>query len=40
MIPFNLHRRIPFVRRPFYQRDLALAERYARQVGRVLQSLF
>jgi hypothetical protein len=27
MIPFQLHRRIPFVRRPFYQRDLAIAER-------------
>jgi SAM-dependent methyltransferase len=27
MIPFKLHRRIPFVRRPFYQRDLAIAER-------------
>jgi hypothetical protein len=27
MIPFNLHRRIPLVRRPFYQRDLAIAER-------------
>jgi len=26
MIPFQLHRRIPFVRRPFYQRDRALAE--------------
>jgi hypothetical protein len=27
MIPFNLHRRIPLIRRPFYQRDLAIAER-------------
>jgi ubiquinone/menaquinone biosynthesis C-methylase UbiE len=27
MIPFQLHRRIPLVRRPFYQRDLAIAER-------------
>ena len=27
MIPFQLHRRIPLVRRPFYQRDQALAER-------------
>jgi hypothetical protein len=27
MIPFNLHRRIPLVRRPFYQRDVAMAER-------------
>jgi cephalosporin hydroxylase len=27
MIPFRLHRRIPFIRRPFYQRDRALAER-------------
>jgi SAM-dependent methyltransferase len=27
MIPFQLHRRIPLVRRPFYQRDRALAER-------------
>jgi hypothetical protein len=27
MIPFRLHRRIPFVRRPFYQRDQAIAER-------------
>jgi hypothetical protein len=26
MIPFQLHRRIPLVRRPFYQRDLARAE--------------
>jgi SAM-dependent methyltransferase len=27
VIPFNLHRRIPLVRRPFYQRDLVIAER-------------
>jgi hypothetical protein len=27
MIPFQLHRRIPLVRRPFHQRDLAAAER-------------
>jgi hypothetical protein len=27
MVPFQLHRRIPFVRRPFYQRDRAIAER-------------
>jgi SAM-dependent methyltransferase len=27
VIPFQLHRRIPFVRRPFYQRDQAMAER-------------
>jgi hypothetical protein len=27
MIPFNLHRGIPLVRRPFYQRDMAMAER-------------
>lgn len=26
MIPFQLHRRIPLVRRPFFQRDQALAE--------------
>jgi hypothetical protein len=29
MIPFQLHRYIPLVRRPFYQRDLAMAERDA-----------
>jgi O-methyltransferase len=29
MVPFNLHRRIPFIRRPFYQRDVAIAERGA-----------
>ncbi|MGH7040532.1 MAG: class I SAM-dependent methyltransferase [Acetobacteraceae bacterium] len=29
MIPFSLHRRIPLVRRPFYQRDKAIAERDA-----------
>lgn len=27
MIPFGLHRRIPLVRRPFYQRDCAVSER-------------
>jgi cephalosporin hydroxylase len=27
MIPLQLHRRIPLVRRPFYQRDRAIAER-------------
>ncbi len=27
MIPFQLHRRIPLVRRPFFQRDRALSER-------------
>jgi hypothetical protein len=27
MIPLQLHRRIPLVRRPFYQRDRAMAER-------------
>jgi hypothetical protein len=27
MIPFQLHRRIPLVRRPFFQRDQAIAER-------------
>ena len=27
LIPFQLHRRIPFVRRPFFQRDQAIAER-------------
>ncbi len=27
MIPFQLHRRIPFIRRPFYQKDQAIAER-------------
>jgi hypothetical protein len=27
MIPFQLHRRTPLVRRPFYQRDTAIAER-------------
>jgi SAM-dependent methyltransferase len=27
MIPLQLHRRIPLVRRPFYQRDMAIAER-------------
>lgn len=27
MIPFQLHRRIPFVRRPFFQRDQAIAEK-------------
>lgn len=26
-IPFQLHRRIPFIRRPFYQRDAAIDER-------------
>ena len=29
MIPFQLHRRIPLIRRPFYQRDKAIAERDA-----------
>jgi hypothetical protein len=29
MIPLQLHRRIPLVRRPFYQRDRAIAERDA-----------
>lgn len=29
MIPFQLHRRIPLVRRPFYQRDTIAAERDA-----------
>lgn len=29
MIPLQLHRRIPLVRRPFYQRDRAVAERDA-----------
>jgi hypothetical protein len=29
MIPFQLHRRIPLVRRPFHQRDQAVAERNA-----------
>jgi SAM-dependent methyltransferase len=29
MIPFQVHRRIPFIRRPFYQRDAALAEVHA-----------
>lgn len=29
MIPFQLHRRIPLLRRPFYQRDRAIAERDA-----------
>jgi len=27
MIPFGLHRRIPLIRRPFFQRDQAVAER-------------
>jgi predicted O-methyltransferase YrrM len=27
MIPYNLHRQIPFIRRPFFQRDKALLER-------------
>ena len=27
LIPFQLHRRIPFVRRPFFQRDQAIQER-------------
>ena len=27
MIPFQLHRRIPLLRRPFYQRDRAMEER-------------
>jgi FkbM family methyltransferase len=27
MIPFQLHRRIPLIRRPFFQRDRALSER-------------
>jgi SAM-dependent methyltransferase len=27
LIPFNLHRRLPLIRRPFYQRDRAIAER-------------
>jgi O-methyltransferase len=26
-IPYSLHRRVPLVRRPFYQRDVAIAER-------------
>lgn len=26
-IPFNIHRRIPLLRRPFYQRDIAIAEK-------------
>jgi FkbM family methyltransferase len=29
MIPFQAHRRIPFIRRPFWQRDQAVAERNA-----------
>jgi len=29
LIPFQLHRRLPFVRRPFWQRDQAIAERNA-----------
>ncbi len=29
MIPFQLHRRLPLVRRPFYQRDIIAAERDA-----------
>ena len=29
MIPFDIHRRIPLVRRPFYQRDQAIRERDA-----------
>src|SRR5215469_14286580 len=28
-LPFSIHRRIPIIRRPFYQRDVALAERDA-----------
>jgi hypothetical protein len=31
LIPFQLHRRIPFVLRPFYQRDEAIAQRDALQ---------
>jgi hypothetical protein len=27
--PFDIHRRIPLVRRPFYQRDQAIRERDA-----------
>jgi SAM-dependent methyltransferase len=27
MIPFQLHRKIPLIRRPFYQRDVAIRER-------------
>ena len=29
MIPFQLHRRVPLVRRPFFQRDQAIRERDA-----------
>jgi hypothetical protein len=31
MVPFQIHRRIPLVRRPFHQRDEAIAERNALQ---------
>ena len=27
MIPFQIYRRVPLLRRPFYQRDKAIAER-------------
>jgi hypothetical protein len=33
-LPFSIHRRIPFIRRPFYQRDMALAERNAARMER------
>jgi ubiquinone/menaquinone biosynthesis C-methylase UbiE len=34
MIPFQIHRRIPFLRRPFYQRDEAIRERDALRLER------
>jgi uncharacterized protein (DUF3084 family) len=34
MIPFRIHGRIPFVRRPFYQRDEAIVQRDRAAAGR------
>ena len=42
MIPFQLHRKIPLIRRPFYQRDVAVRERdeLAANLKRVEKELF
>jgi hypothetical protein len=42
MIPFQLHRKIPLIRRPFYQRDVAMRERdeMAANLKRVERELF
>lgn len=37
MIPFQIHRRIPFVRRPFFQRDQAIAEK--ERIAAALQTI-